>query len=360
MTAPFIAPPMFQDPRRKNAGAGTLGPLDPGSQSSQPDQSAPPQTTFGPDQNLVGTQFGPTAQPTGLLNQAQQQIGQAQLGPLQGFGQDVTQARQTTSNLLGSLTQSPDRSTLAGQTYQQLLAQTVPEYQAAARGIMQQAAAGGRLGSGMTSEALTSDPFGSSGLGLQLGKYQANLAKQLATESAGQTLQDRLSQLGAAQGVAQGLGGLDLSQQGLGLQQGTTAANLALGRGQALSGLAGQQFGMGQTQREQMVGERGYQQGMDQQAIENRVRQQQVQDQLLNSAYGREANTAGMLGGYGFQGPSPTGLGLADYYSQQGGDTNAAIAELLNSMGQGTPSQGNVPKKWDPSSQQYVTPYTGG
>jgi len=406
--------PLQGQPQPGIGGAGVSGPAivapapqpQPGVAPSPTPYAAT--STFGPSQNLIGTQIGPqdsqrlqategqvnTAQqnvagfrgltpfqgigttqaPTGLLNQAQSNIGQAQLGPLGGIGNDVGQARSATLSALGSLNNAPSRSQTAQNLYGALSDQETANTGAKIRDLGQRSAALGRLGSGMvTSEA--GDIF---------GQREANLAAikaQLAAQTSGQEQGDILNRIQAAQGVTQGLGGLDLAQSGLGLQAGQAGANLALDRAGALSGLAGQQFGIGQGQRQEQVGERsartgqeladlgarqgvlgqlldtegqqygqeagarnelrgerGYQADLEQQGISNEVRRQELQDQLLGSDYGRQANTLGMLGNLGFQGPSPTGLGLADLYSGQSGDSNAAIAELLRSLGRG---QGN-------------------
>jgi hypothetical protein len=153
--------------------------------------SPPPGTQYGPitpSQNIIGTSVLPKQSPGAATAQ-----------------QDVLGNLNTVQN-------APDRNALAQQTFGELSAQTEPDYQAALRAATQAGAAGGQLGSGMLTERLTSDPFGSSGLGLQRQKYLGNLAAELSTQSAGQTLQDRLSQLQAGQGVLGQLSGLD--QQG--------------------------------------------------------------------------------------------------------------------------------------------------
>jgi len=332
---------------------------------SQPFGGTPTQA-FGPGQNLIGTQFNPGADPrlggtqgqvTGLQNQlaagggqipgqdqAQGLLNQAgqTIGTVGGFGQDTGQVRQSLTDLLGGLNSAPDRQTLALQSYDTLAKAGEPGYQEDLRRLGQSEAALGRLGSGQTRTGLQ-DLFGKRQT--ELATIRANLANQ----AAGQTLSDQLAKVGAAGGVLGQLGGLDTSQAGLGLQKGGALAGLAgqqfgFGQGQlgAQQGVLGQLAGLEGQQYNQNLGnigvgqqERAYQYGLDQNAVDRGVQQRLLEDQLLNSDYGRQANTLGLIGGYGFQNPSPTGLAISNQYSGQAGDTQAAIAELLKTLGGG-------------------------
>ena len=139
--------------------------------------------TFGPGQNLIGQQLLPGASP------------------------DTTAARGAVSSGLAGLGTAPDRATLAGQTYGQLEAQSQPEYEKELRDVGGRAATLGRIGSGVTTSELGD-------VAMNRQKYLGNLREQLATQSAGQTMQDRLNQLGAAQGVLGQLSGLDQQSYG--------------------------------------------------------------------------------------------------------------------------------------------------
>lgn len=214
MTAPYMGQPM-------RFGAIPNGPVQYGS--------------ITPGNNLIGTSLLPGQSP------------------------DTGQARQDVSQSLNGVLNSPDRNALAQQTFQQLSAQTEPDYQAALRSAGQLGAGAGQLGSGMLNERLTSDPFGSSGLGIERQKYLGNLGQELATQSAGQTLQDRLNQLSAGQGVLGQFAGLDQQQLG------------------------------------DVVGERGYEQGLSNQAFD----QNMAQNQFLASLGGFGQATPGQLYGMG-------------------------------------------------------------
>ena len=203
------------------------------------------QTPFGPGNNLIGTQFN-----TGLSPEAQAAYGQIGQG-IQGL-------------------QGPDRQALANQTFQELTAQTQPQYQQDLRSVGQAAAQYGRLNSGLTTSQLGD-------VAQNRQQYLGNLAQQLSTQAAGQTLQDRLSALSGAEG---GLGALQGADQ-------TVLGNLQ--------------------------GERGYQQGLSQQAFNN-------------------ALAAG-----GLTQPSPVALGIGSQYGQQAqgayGSSGNLFQQLLRQYG---------------------------
>lgn len=196
---------------------------------------------------------------------------------LPGQSQDTGQARQDVSQSLGGVMNSPDRNALAQQTFSQIEQQTEPDYLASIRAAQQTGAGAGQLGSGMLNEKLTSDPFGASGLGIERQKYLGNLGQELATQSAGQTLQDRLNQLSAGQGVLGQLSGLDQQQLG------------------------------------NVVGERGYEQGLSNQAFDQNMQQ----NQFLAS-----------LGGFGQSTPSTLyGMG-----GDQGGLGGQLLGQILQNQ----------------------------
>lgn len=226
------------------------GPSGPGMPSIQPMVPSPQPSVGGaqygaitPQNNLVGTSITPNPSP------------------------DTATARGDVSQGLASLQTAPDRNTLAQETFKELSAQTDPAYQASLRAATQAGAGAGRLGSGMLTEELTSDPYGASGLGLQRQQYLGNLGKEIATESAGQTLQDRLNQLSAGQGVLGQFSGLD--QQSL----------------------------------NNLTGERGYEHGLSQEAFQNNMQQNELLSQLggfgqvtPQTSYAQGADQAGQGG----------------------------------------------------------------
>lgn len=223
-------------PLQKKPAAPTPPPIQqtgPGNPAPQPPGISTGMPTLSPTPTAP-TQYGAVGQ--SQITPANSLIGQ-QLTP--GMSQDTANARGAIGQSLGAL-QGPDRGALAGQTFQQLRDLSQPQFEQDLRSVGQNAAKFGRIGAGMTTNAL-GDVAGNR------EKYLGTLQQQLATESAGQTLQDRLGVLGG-------------QQAGLG----------------QLSGLDQQQYG-------NMFGERGYQQGLAQQGFQN---DQQINGLLAQLGFG--------------------------------------------------------------------------
>lgn len=289
MTAPFIAPKMAPTPTPWG------------------------QTPFTQQQNLIGTQFNPGApDPNNLLGQAQGFITNAGLG---AQSPDVTQARQQTMQSLAALGNAPNRSDIASNLYSALSKQDTANLGKDIQGLGQRAASLGRLGSGMvTSEA--GDIF---------GQHEANLAAiraNLAANTAGQEQGDLLNRLGATQGVAQGLGGLDLQRNQLG-------SNIGLNQAEALQGLQGQQYGQGLGNLGFLQQERGYQQGEEQRSIGNALQQYLTQQGAQGQAFGQQQDQANALGQYGFNLENPLANLIAQQYGEQGQSTIGGAGDLL-------------------------------
>jgi hypothetical protein len=308
-TPPPTANPMAQP------GMSIIPPA-PGTVPSLFGASTPAASTFSPSNNLISTQITPSApDPQGYLKQAAGDIGSAKLGPLAG---DVGQARGAALQGLTELKGAPSRSQTASSLYGALEKLDRAGEAKDVRGVGQRNAAMGRLGSGMVNDEL-SDVY---------GEHDARLASikaQLAYDTAGAERGDTLNEINAAQGLTQGLGGLDLSRE-------STGAGLALDRGNALGSLEGRRYGEEMGGLDFTRGERDYQHGLDREATDDAVRRKMLEDDLLNSDYNRKAKTATLAGEYGF-GSSPTGLSLANLYGGQAGDTQSAIMQLLYNQG---------------------------
>lgn len=264
-TQPGVAQPGTQPITDQNL-------IPPGQPAVQPPapQGTLPDGTFGPGSNLVNQQIGIT--------------------PSAGTQQATSQLQQ----LLQRLGNQPSITDSASQLYQSLLGQAAPGFQAAGRSILQDAAANGRLGSGMTTEALTSDPFGSSGLGLQLGKYQAQLAQQLAGQLAPAQAQYGLAQLGA------------------------------------VGGAQNQLFGQDVANTNQQTQQQGYQAGLAQEDFNNQLQNALLGLQGQNQNFNQNLATAEAEGGLGFGNSAiPTEFGVAGQYGQQGQQGMSAASQLL-------------------------------
>lgn len=197
---------------------------------------------FGPNSNLIGTQFNPWSSP------------------------DTEAARNQVSQQYGALNNMPNRQDLAMQQYQALANADTANTGKLLQQAGQESAAFGQLGSGMEA----------SQIGDVFGQHEANLANiksQLSAQTAGQMTQDQLNKLSAAQGVTGQLSGLD------------------------------------QTQYGNLTGERGYQEGVSQQAFNN----------ALASAGLTQPNTAAQLG-------------VAGNYAQQGQNQIAGAGSTLQTL----------------------------
>lgn len=198
---------------------------------------------------------------------------------------------------------APDRQALAAQAFQLLRDQGEPAYQQAVRQVGQNAAKFGRIGAGMTTNDLT-------GLEASRERDLSQAARGLSLDAAGSTLSDTLAKL------------------------------------QGLSGVEQQQFGQGLTSRDELRGERGYQNQTDQQARENEANRLALEDQLLNSSFGRDQARAGLDAQIGF-GQDPTGTlqNQGNYYGDQANASGAGNANLLDlwAQSQANPAPGTLP-----------------
>lgn len=275
---------------------GALSPLDTAGARSAYGQAA---SELGNAQMTERGALGTTDQTAaqGLMGEAATAARGGALSPYAGIGAgtyadsgDATRARQLASQGLESMYGGPDRQQLALQTLRLAQEQAEPAYQQRLQDIGRKAAALGRVGAGMTTNEIGD-------LELARQREQNQLARQVSLDTAGQMMSDRQSQLQAAQGLAGQLQGQDLAganfQQGL-RQEGRTERdavrnaqlaeqNLGLQRSSALSGLAGQQYGMGQAQRAELAGERDFASQQDA-ARANIALQRSQQQQNLGAA----------------------------------------------------------------------------
>ena len=154
------------------------------------------------------------------------------------------------NNLIGQQInpQGTNREQLAQDYFKNLIAQGQPGFEQNLREITQRNAAGGRLGSGMYGTNLVDAAT----------QYQNNLANQ--------------------------------------------AAGLAYNAGSA-------QIGDQQAAEAALRGERGYQYGLSQDATQQAIQQKLIEDQLLNSDFGRQQQVLGNLINTGFNG-NPSGVVL--------------------------------------------------
>lgn len=207
----------------------------------------------------------------------------------------LTGTQGAVDSAVAALQGGPNRQALAQSLFADYMAQSQPDFEASLRSITQRNAAGGRLGSGMYGTNLTDAATQRT---RDLGSY----ATKLAYDTAGGDIQDRFNTVGT------------------------------------LAGLEGQQFGQGLTQRNELRGERGYQSDVAQQGQQDAINQRLLEEQLLNSQFGRDYQRYGLLGQLGY-GSNPAGTlgGLAGdtqgAANQAGAGVNDLFTQWLLSQG---------------------------
>lgn len=206
----------------------------------------------------------------------------------------VDQARARASGALPDV----DRGALAGDILSQLIERSNPAFQNELRTVNQRAAAGGRLGAGMTTTELGD-------VTSNRQRYITDAARQLSSEAAGLTLEDSL---------AKGRYGLDQLSE--------------------LRGLEGQRFGQGVTSREELRGERGYENQMARDARSDEIERILLEEGLLDSSFNRDQDRLDLLGRYGFGGSDPSNVLMqaSGNTSAQAGGGGDLLAELLYSQ----------------------------
>jgi hypothetical protein len=175
------------------------------------------------------------------------------------------------------LEEGPDRGKLASDIFSQVEETSRPEYERQLQDVGRKASALGRIGAGMTTSELGD-------VQSNREKYLGNIKRSLASEAAGASLSDRLARLGAQQG------------------------------------LVGQQYGQEAGRREELRGERGYEHAVAGEPYRQELERKALEDQLLNSAFGRQATAAQI------------GLQAGELYGQQAGEAGQATGDLLEQM----------------------------
>lgn len=315
------------------------------------------------------------------------------------YGADTTGLRSQLAAHLGGLGNLPDRGTLAAKAFDLMLQESNPQHEADLRNVGRKTAALGRIGSGMatadlgtvqqrreealmrTREALANEAAGQtlndrlgvagalqSGFGALSGTDQETAriglqGQELGLRGAGflQGLardQFDLDRNARLEGESDRAYGLDRSRAFSGLSdqafgQGRDLRNEArldedrgFDREQAglsarrgifgdLSQRESQLYGQGQGYRDELRGERDYQTDAAQRGIDNATRQRLLEDQLLNSEWGRTMDETDLLGRLGYGGYDSLmgqyGEG-ADRAYQQGDQAWGGVGDLLGEI----------------------------
>lgn len=226
-------------------------------------QSGNPITTFGPGNDLISSQINPVAS---------------------GRTGDTMSAVDAARNALSG---GPNRSDLAAQYIDQWNQRTQPQFQQDLTNATKLAAANGRIGSGMLTNA-----YGD--IVAQRDAARQVAQQGFATDALAGTIQDRLNNLGA------------------------------------LSGLESQQYGQDAANRNEVRGERGYQQGLSQQAFTNDAQRLALEEALTQGSYGRESDRLNQLINLGYMNnPGSLYLGASGQVQSGANQSNQGMSDLL-------------------------------
>lgn len=342
------------------------------------------QQQFGPQNNLIGSQFNPIPSvrgtnaagmtdkaagavsnyqfqpfnPMGPANTAQSQgiydnlLKQAN-APVSGvYGGGGAQLNMQLQPLLDKVTNAPDRGQLASDMYGVLEDRARPQFEQRLRSVGQKAAALGRVGAGLTTSEL-GDVETTHNRDLDLSR------RQLAAEGAGYSLDDRLKQLGAARDVygsvqsansaanagayemnrdkfnnnltlARDLYGRESDTYGRGLGERDAGLNYDQTRfGNERSRLQDSSlyendiYNQDRSNRDEMRGERGYQYGLERDAQGDRERQYGMEEDAKSRDWDRAYQAAQF--GYG---TNPAGA-----YGAQAGQKASGAQDLMSQFG---------------------------
>jgi hypothetical protein len=199
---------------------------------------------------------------------------------------DTESVRSAVMALLGQTSGGASRGDIAADTLKRFDEQQAESDRIAQQEIGRSAAKFGRLGSGVTTT--------------QVGDYgeRSAIARErerarLAGEVADQDIGDRFARVGAAQDVYGQFSGADVGA------------------------------------RNEVRGERGYQAGLDQQALQNRIQQTGLEEDLYGNQFTRDQMYNQWLSQLGFPGSQNMLPGTADYYNEQAEGSNQSAADFF-------------------------------
>jgi hypothetical protein len=271
-------------------GAGGAIPVPPPSVTGPPPNPTPLPTGPGWEGGLPGTATGdPSVTPTSTFGKDNNLIN-TQINPAADPRLLKLQGMQDSS--LERILNGPDRNAMARDQYSTWEAATAPDFEHSITDATDAAAAHGQIRSG------------------QLTNRYGDLARQRVldqTTARNQYMQQALE------------GSIGDTQRGF----------------EDVSGAAGTAFNQGLTGREELRGERGYQRSRAEQALINRIRQQQAEQGAEAQSFG-EGTTAYGLGMEG----DPTGAlqgasaQASDEAAAAAGDTGALLRLLAQRRGQ--------------------------
>jgi hypothetical protein len=365
------------------------------------------QSSFGPGNNLIGQQISPIpssrlGQAQGMTTGAAQGVGSFGFSPLKSISANTNQSQGIYDKLLGMMNNpqpgggggyggmqlsndlkpyldkvanAPDRGQLAQDMYGVLEERARPGFDQRLRSVGQKAAAWGRMGAGLTTSEL-GDVEMTHNRDLDLSR------RQLAAEGAGYTLDDRLKQLGAAKDVfgavssannAASMGAQELNQQNFNnmltlgrdiygresdafgrdvgernYSRGDEYGQFDVGRSKLgdLSSYEQQITNNERGDRDEYRGERGYQYGLERDALGDRERQYGMEE----DAYDRDWQRAMQMAQFGYgQNPSGAYAGAAQGKRDAANAATASVGPMFTEWARGRNQPPTRPKPVTPA-----------
>jgi hypothetical protein len=383
-STPYTPPPApAPDPNRPVTMSGAAVPG-----VGMSNAAYPPTTTYSAGSNLINAQVNPQAstrttgaqgmadaaatryagQPTGIqasmnyggVNSLLSKMGGMTGAPSFQAGGDTQKVRGLTLDQLMKTLEGTDRGQLAADAYGIMEERSRPEFDQRVRALGQKTAALGRIGSGIYGSNLTD-------LNSERERELGLNRRELANTSAGQTLSDRLAQLDAARGVGGDFFGqdattsqinsanrarefdqnMDLTRFSYGMERdkygdAVSRDNTAYERGRdQFTTLGDYARGLGDEDRmgrNEVRGEREFQYGVNRDAVGDRFRQYELDQQgqrdrfgmMKDLGYGKDPNAArqyvsGQAGQSAAQNFGGGGELLGEYMYRRSGATDPRV-----------------------------------
>jgi hypothetical protein len=168
--------------------------------------------------------------------------------------------------------------------------------------------------------------------------------RELAGESAGLEMQDRLNRLAGVSGAGSAIHGQDLGGYQASTQARLQAAQLglqgAMGEAGLQSGIDRMRYNADLTNRQLQAGERDYQHGLSRESIQDRINQRLMEEQFRGGAHNRQMDRFRLGSQVGFgQDPGRYEVAGANYAAGNAanyGGAAAGLAEVLARRRAGT------------------------
>lgn len=291
---------------------------EPTSYGQQPQQTVAQQAAqayqaayqpFGPGNDLRSTAVMPTFEPS-FEDEAADLIQNADPSTA-----GTEQVRSAAIQAILSAMQGTDRGEAMRLRYEDLLEQSADARATGIRDIGRASAKFGRMGSGMTTNDLGT-------LEQRIQEADADARRDLAIETADQELSDRMALAGLGLQGSSALQGLDLAR-----------GEFDIGRASALTGLDNTRFQRGAAMRDEVRGERQFQQDQADRALDRTVQQAQLEEMLKSGQFGRDIDVIRtMLAAEASADPLAAMQAAAQQFAAAG--NNSAAAQLFEMIAQ--------------------------